>query len=91
MHVGRPGELPPLCSQVRLFLSLVCAAVAAVLYILLCSHTPAQRCCSAPALRDSPATSGVRSFQGYSRVPDGKVRGDGAALGQLGPPVPQFP
>ncbi|XP_030817251.1 alpha-N-acetyl-neuraminyl-2,3-beta-galactosyl-1,3-N-acetyl-galactosaminide alpha-2,6-sialyltransferase isoform X1 [Camarhynchus parvulus] len=57
---------------VRLFLTLVCAAVAVVLYILLCSHSPVQRCCSAPALRDSPATSGVRSFQGYSRVPDGK-------------------
>ncbi|NWZ98950.1 SIA7D sialyltransferase, partial [Nesospiza acunhae] len=59
-------------SQVRLFLTLVCAAVAAVLYILLCSHSRVPRCCSAPALRDSPATSGVRSFQGYSRVPDGK-------------------
>ncbi|NXA72728.1 SIA7D sialyltransferase, partial [Thryothorus ludovicianus] len=57
---------------VRLFLTLVCAAVVAVLYILLCYRNRGQPCCPAPGLRDSPATSGVRSFQGYSRVPDGK-------------------
>ncbi|NXB91799.1 SIA7D sialyltransferase, partial [Vidua chalybeata] len=57
---------------VRLFLTLVCAAVAAVLYILLCYHARVQPCCSAPGLRDSPTASSVRSFQGYSRVPDGK-------------------
>ncbi|XP_064249380.1 alpha-N-acetyl-neuraminyl-2,3-beta-galactosyl-1,3-N-acetyl-galactosaminide alpha-2,6-sialyltransferase [Passer domesticus] len=57
---------------VRLFLTLVCAAVAAVLYILLCCHGRVQPRCSAPGLRDSPAASSVRSFQGYSRVPDGK-------------------
>lgn len=68
----------------------MCAVVLAVLYILL--YHRAQPCCRAPGLRVSPTTPGVRSFQGYSRVPDGKVRGDGAALGlvgQLGPPMPQ--
>ncbi|NXQ20512.1 SIA7D sialyltransferase, partial [Peucedramus taeniatus] len=58
--------------QVRLFLSLVCAVVAAVLYILLCYRARVQPCCSAPGLRDSPTAPSVRSFQGYSRVPDGK-------------------
>lgn len=57
----------------------MCAVVVAVLYILLRSHARVQPRCQPPALRDSPATSSVRSFRGYSRVPDGKVRGDGAA------------
>ncbi|NXK60742.1 SIA7D sialyltransferase, partial [Sylvietta virens] len=57
---------------VRLFLTLVCAVVAAVLYILLSYHAGVQPCCQAPGLRDSPTASSVRSFQGYSRVPDGK-------------------
>ncbi|XP_058709472.1 alpha-N-acetyl-neuraminyl-2,3-beta-galactosyl-1,3-N-acetyl-galactosaminide alpha-2,6-sialyltransferase isoform X1 [Poecile atricapillus] len=62
---GAPGS-------VRLFLTLVCAMVVAVLYILLGYRARMQPCCQAPGLRDSPATSSVRSFQGYSRVPDGK-------------------
>lgn len=57
----------------------MCAAVVAVLYILLCHHTCVQPRCRAPGLRDSPTASAVRSFPGYSRVPDGKVRGDGLA------------
>lgn len=94
VHVARPGETSPLCFQVRLFLMLVCMAVAAVLYVLLCSHACLRPCCWAPGEQSSPTAPTVLSFQGYSRVPDGKVRGDGAALGlvgQLDPPVPQFP
>lgn len=89
-----PGATSPLCPQVRLFLTLVAAAAGALLYVLLCSHGCLWPCCRAPGPRGSPAAPTVRSFRGYSRVPDGKVRGDGAALelvGQLDPPVPQFP
>ncbi|NXQ61626.1 SIA7D sialyltransferase, partial [Anthoscopus minutus] len=57
---------------VRLFLTLVCAVVVAVLYILLFYRNPLQLFWRAPGLRDSPTTSSVRTFQGYSRVPDGK-------------------
>ncbi|NXY35797.1 SIA7D sialyltransferase, partial [Pomatorhinus ruficollis] len=56
----------------RLFLTLVCAVVVAVLYILLCYHVRVQPRCRPPGLRDSPTISSIRSFQGYSRVPDGK-------------------
>ncbi|NXT26808.1 SIA7D sialyltransferase, partial [Syrrhaptes paradoxus] len=54
--------------QVRLFLTLVCVAAAAVLYVLLCSRARLQPCCQ----WGSPTASATRSFQGYSRVPDGK-------------------
>ncbi|XP_063266120.1 alpha-N-acetyl-neuraminyl-2,3-beta-galactosyl-1,3-N-acetyl-galactosaminide alpha-2,6-sialyltransferase [Prinia subflava] len=57
---------------VRLFLTLVCAVVVAMLYILLGYRAQVQPCCRAPGPRDSPATPRIRSFQGYSRVPDGK-------------------
>ncbi|NXR23799.1 SIA7D sialyltransferase, partial [Cinclus mexicanus] len=57
---------------VGLFLTLVCAVVAAMLLIPLCYRTRMQPCCPALGLRDSPTASSVRSFQGYSRVPDGK-------------------
>ncbi|XP_032933438.1 alpha-N-acetyl-neuraminyl-2,3-beta-galactosyl-1,3-N-acetyl-galactosaminide alpha-2,6-sialyltransferase isoform X2 [Catharus ustulatus] len=57
---------------VGLFLTLVCAVVAAVLLIPLCYRGSVQLCCPAPGLRDSPTASNGRSFQGYSRVPDGK-------------------
>ncbi|NXM81509.1 SIA7D sialyltransferase, partial [Oenanthe oenanthe] len=57
---------------VGLFLTLVCAVVAAIVLVPLCYRAPVQLCCPAPGLRDSRTASGVRSFQGYSRVPDGK-------------------
>ncbi|XP_075026489.1 alpha-N-acetyl-neuraminyl-2,3-beta-galactosyl-1,3-N-acetyl-galactosaminide alpha-2,6-sialyltransferase isoform X3 [Calonectris borealis] len=72
VQVARPGETSPLCFQVQLFLTLVCLAVVAVLYVLLCSHTCLRPCCWAPEERGSPAASTILSFQGYSRVPDGK-------------------
>ncbi|NWS88244.1 SIA7D sialyltransferase, partial [Toxostoma redivivum] len=58
--------------QVGLFLTLVCTVVVAMLLIVLCYRDRSQPCCPAPGLRDSPTESSVRSFQGYSRVPDGK-------------------
>ncbi|NXT91038.1 SIA7D sialyltransferase, partial [Anhinga rufa] len=57
---------------VRLFLTLVCAVVVAVLYILLCSHACLRPCCWAPGERGSPTAPTTLSFHGYSRVPDGK-------------------
>ncbi|XP_014728813.1 PREDICTED: alpha-N-acetyl-neuraminyl-2,3-beta-galactosyl-1,3-N-acetyl-galactosaminide alpha-2,6-sialyltransferase isoform X1 [Sturnus vulgaris] len=57
---------------VGLFLTLVCTVVVAMLLTVLCYRTRSQPCCPAPGLRDSPSASSVRSFQGYSRVPDGK-------------------
>lgn len=74
-HVARPGETFLLCFQVRLFLMLVCVAVVAMLYILLCSHACLRPCCRAPGPWGSPVAPTTLSFQGYSRVPDGKVRG----------------
>lgn len=74
-----PGKSSPLYFQVRLFLILVCAAAVAVLYVLLCSHACLQPCCWVPGERGSPVAPTHLRFQGYSRVPDGKVRGDGAA------------
>ncbi|NWS72178.1 SIA7D sialyltransferase, partial [Crotophaga sulcirostris] len=59
--------------QVRLFLTLVCLAVVAVLYVLLCSRTHLQPCCSTPVQWDSPTAPTILSFQGYSRVPNGKL------------------
>ncbi|NWY55894.1 SIA7D sialyltransferase, partial [Chionis minor] len=58
--------------QVRLFLTLVCMAAAATLYVLLCSHACLRPCCQATEVRDGPAAPTVLSFQGYSRIPDGK-------------------
>ncbi|NXL46376.1 SIA7D sialyltransferase, partial [Podilymbus podiceps] len=58
--------------QVRLFLTLVCVGVLAVLYVLLCSHACLRPCCLAPEERGSPTVPTILSFQGYSRVPDGK-------------------
>ncbi|NXS71672.1 SIA7D sialyltransferase, partial [Pandion haliaetus] len=58
--------------QVRLFLTLVCVAVVAMLYVLLCSHARLRPCCRAPGERGSPVVPNILSFQGYSRVPDGK-------------------
>ncbi|XP_050763846.1 alpha-N-acetyl-neuraminyl-2,3-beta-galactosyl-1,3-N-acetyl-galactosaminide alpha-2,6-sialyltransferase isoform X1 [Gymnogyps californianus] len=57
---------------VRLFLTLVCVAVVTVLYVLLCSHTCLWSCCWALGERGSPTAPTILSFQGYSRVPDGK-------------------
>ncbi|XP_005055528.1 PREDICTED: alpha-N-acetyl-neuraminyl-2,3-beta-galactosyl-1,3-N-acetyl-galactosaminide alpha-2,6-sialyltransferase isoform X2 [Ficedula albicollis] len=57
---------------VGLFLTLVCAVVVAIVLVPLCYRAPVQLCCPAPGMRDSRTASGVRSFQGYSRVPDGK-------------------
>ncbi|XP_061867525.1 alpha-N-acetyl-neuraminyl-2,3-beta-galactosyl-1,3-N-acetyl-galactosaminide alpha-2,6-sialyltransferase isoform X1 [Colius striatus] len=57
---------------VRLFLSLVCVAAGAVLYVLLGSHAGLQPCCRATGQPGSPSAPAVLSFQGYSRVPDGK-------------------
>ncbi|NXN23649.1 SIA7D sialyltransferase, partial [Nycticryphes semicollaris] len=58
--------------QVRLFLTLVCLAVVTMLYILLCPHTSPVSCCQATAAQGSPMAPTILSFQGYSRVPDGK-------------------
>ncbi|NXS52702.1 SIA7D sialyltransferase, partial [Brachypteracias leptosomus] len=58
--------------QVRLFLTLVCVAAVAVLYVLLCSHACLRSCCRAPGESHGPTASTILSFQGYSRVPDGK-------------------
>ncbi|NXG84414.1 SIA7D sialyltransferase, partial [Stercorarius parasiticus] len=58
--------------QVRLFLTLVCMAVIAVLYVLLSSHASLRPCCQTPGARGSPSAPTLLSFQGYSRVPDGK-------------------
>ncbi|XP_053939887.1 alpha-N-acetyl-neuraminyl-2,3-beta-galactosyl-1,3-N-acetyl-galactosaminide alpha-2,6-sialyltransferase [Cuculus canorus] len=57
---------------VQLFLTLVCVSAVAVLYVLLCSHACLQPCCSTPGQWGSPTAPTVLSFQGYSRVPDGK-------------------
>ncbi|NWH68272.1 SIA7D sialyltransferase, partial [Geococcyx californianus] len=58
--------------QVQLFLTLVCVAAVAVLYVLLCSHAHLQPCCSTLGQRGSPTAPSILSFQGYSRVPNGK-------------------
>ncbi|NXO21626.1 SIA7D sialyltransferase, partial [Cisticola juncidis] len=58
--------------QVRLFLTLVCAVVVAMLYILLGYRARVQPCCRVPGPRDVLTTLRIRSFPGYSRVPDGK-------------------
>ncbi|XP_030316901.1 alpha-N-acetyl-neuraminyl-2,3-beta-galactosyl-1,3-N-acetyl-galactosaminide alpha-2,6-sialyltransferase isoform X3 [Calypte anna] len=57
---------------VRLFLTLVCGVVVAVLYILLCSGPGPPPRCQAPGERGSPTAPTVLSLQGYSRVPNGK-------------------
>ncbi|XP_061332598.1 alpha-N-acetyl-neuraminyl-2,3-beta-galactosyl-1,3-N-acetyl-galactosaminide alpha-2,6-sialyltransferase isoform X2 [Pezoporus flaviventris] len=56
----------------RLFLSLVCAALGAVLYVLLCNQACPRACCRPPAQWGSPTASTAPRLQGYSRVPDGK-------------------
>ncbi|NXG63934.1 SIA7D sialyltransferase, partial [Hemiprocne comata] len=58
--------------QVRLFLTLVCAAVVAVLYVLLGSRTGLRPRCQPPGERGSPTAPTVLSFQGYSHVLSGK-------------------
>ncbi|XP_075572741.1 alpha-N-acetyl-neuraminyl-2,3-beta-galactosyl-1,3-N-acetyl-galactosaminide alpha-2,6-sialyltransferase [Pelecanus crispus] len=57
---------------VWLFLTLVCVMAVTMLHLLLCSHTGLRPCCCAPPELDSPMAPTIRSFQGYSRVPDGK-------------------
>lgn len=89
-HVARPEETSPLCFQVRLFLMLVCVTVATVLYLLLCSHTCLWPYCWALGERGGCTRSAppIHSFQGYSRVPDGKVGGVGAGWGTGGAAQP---
>ncbi|KAM8995878.1 alpha-N-acetyl-neuraminyl-2,3-beta-galactosyl-1,3-N-acetyl-galactosaminide alpha-2,6-sialyltransferase isoform 2-T2 [Guaruba guarouba] len=75
--VGAHGQarrnLPsPALLQARLFLSLVCAALGAVLYVLLCAQDCPRASCRPPAQWGSPTASTAPRFQGYSRVPDGK-------------------
>ncbi|NWR74314.1 SIA7D sialyltransferase, partial [Centropus unirufus] len=58
--------------QVQLFLTLVCVAAGAVLYVLLCSRPCPQPRCSPRVLGGSPTAPTLLGFQGYGRVPDGK-------------------
>lgn len=73
VHMASPGVTFLLCFQARLFLLMVCVAVGAVSYVLLCFHSCLWPCCQAPGQWDSPTASSILSFRGYSRVPDGKV------------------
>ncbi|XP_030363323.1 alpha-N-acetyl-neuraminyl-2,3-beta-galactosyl-1,3-N-acetyl-galactosaminide alpha-2,6-sialyltransferase [Strigops habroptila] len=57
---------------VWLFLALVCMALGAVLYVLLCTQACPWACCWSPVQWGSPAASTALRFQGYIRVPDGK-------------------
>ncbi|NXP08998.1 SIA7D sialyltransferase, partial [Thinocorus orbignyianus] len=59
--------------QVRLFLTLVCAALLAVFYILLCPHAGPASCSQPLEAQGSPTAPTVLSFPGYTRVPDGKL------------------
>ncbi|NXS45082.1 SIA7D sialyltransferase, partial [Balaeniceps rex] len=58
--------------QVCLFLTLVCVTLVTMLHVLLCSQARLRPCCWASAEWGSPTTPSILSFQGYSRVPDGK-------------------
>ncbi|NWX12557.1 SIA7D sialyltransferase, partial [Aegotheles bennettii] len=58
--------------QVRFFLTLVCAAAVAVLYVLLRSPPGGRPCCQARGERGTPAALTLLSYRGYHRVPDGK-------------------